>query len=786
MYVSGLNRQAENKWLTFIDLFSVVFNIETIFSTDAADVGEHEYICLKEPETMKCSRITCSIFLFIFFTSFIAGSPNLYAQQTQEQRPKIGLVLSGGGAKGFSHIGVIKVLEEEGIPIDLIVGTSIGSLIGGIYSLGYTSDELQQIVEDQNWEQVLSDDVPRLYLSPHDQMLKQRYLFSIPFNSERKLSLPQGMIRGQNVLNVFCGLAGNVPANADFTKFPIPFACVATNLENGNEEVLNHGFLPTAMYASMAIPGVFRPGIHDGKLLVDGGAVNNFPVDVAKRMGADIIIGVDIRDEYYTRDKLKSLGEIFLNLINFYSKVKDEKNHDLCDIVIKPDGIGYSGASFSKQAADTLIKRGMDATYEIREQLRALKAKYHLEPNRLQGRLNGPENWYIRKINIESTKKVNKDFLLEILNLPEKANYSYADIKAAIDRLYGMGGFDQIYFDLEDYPEGKTLNLHLTVREERSQNVGFRVNTTEAAALLLNANWKNYAKTVGLFSISAELSANPGLDVLAETNWQNFPNLGFNLSGKYQNYNIYDKGKKAYDADLFYTGGKIYLEQRWPSFRTGFSVQEEFFDGDVFARSNAVTLSDKTNFLLSGASFYVTLDNQDNFYYPKKGTRLYFEFNYDTDLKKGGKSSPILLLKLENVIPLARKTALLLNVYGRGILSEDFPEIKSTFIGGEPYSHYFNYHFPFTGMPPVTIGQRYTAVGLLGVRFRLSSSQYLSFVFNSLQQGLKYNEIDSDLAVYGGGVKYSLKTFVGPLDLGLGYSDYHAKPTFAANLGFWF
>ena len=153
--------------------------------------------------------------------------------------------------------------------------------------------------------------------------LKQRYLFSLPFNKEKKLSLPAGVIRAQNVLNVFCGVTANVPNEADFTKFPIKFACVAANLENGNEEVLDHGFLPTAMYASMAIPGLFNPGERSGKMLVDGGVVNNFPVDVAKKMGADIIIGVDIRDDYYEKSDIKSMGKILLNLINFYSKARN-------------------------------------------------------------------------------------------------------------------------------------------------------------------------------------------------------------------------------------------------------------------------------------------------------------------------------------------------------------------------------------------------------------------------------------------------------------------------------
>jgi len=735
---------------------------------------------------MKTTSRLCSVLLILPFICWVSPG-NLYAQQFgQPDRPKVGLVLSGGGAKGFMHIGVLKVLEEEGIPVDIIVGTSIGSLIGGIYAIGYTADDLEKIVQRQNWDEVLSNDVSRLYLSPQDQALKQRYLFSLPFNKEKKLSLPAGVIRAQNVLNVFCGVTANVPNEADFTKFPIKFACVAANLENGNEEVLDHGFLPTAMYASMAIPGLFNPGERSGKMLVDGGVVNNFPVDVAKKMGADIIIGVDIRDDYYEKSDIKSMGKILLNLINFYSKAKDEKNRDLCDIIIRPNGAGYSGASFSREAADTLIRRGIDAADALRPEFRALKEKYHLVPRQISRKYTEEQSWKISDIKLDCRDDLNKEFLLKTLKLQKGENYDYKAIKAGIDRIYGTGGFQNVYFDLADNDTGKTLNLHLLPQEERLQNIGFRVNTSEAAALLLNLTWKDYSRTFSLVSISTELSANPGLNLLAETNWHAFPDLGFEVNAKFQNYNIYYDGKKAFDADLFYTSGKIYLEQRFRTFRTGFSVQQEYFDGDVFARDNTQTLSDQTTFLLSGASFYVSFDNMDHYYFPRKGTRLYLEASYNSDLKLDGKNSPYLLFKMENVFPLSPKVAFLANVYGRGILSSNFPEIKSTLVGGEMYSKYFNYHLPFTGINPVTVGERFTAIGLVGIRFRLSSSQYLSLVLNSLQQGREYNEIVPDLAIYGGGIKYNLKTFAGPLDITVGSSDFAKKPTFAANLGLWF
>ena len=170
--------------------------------------------------------------LKILTFSFALGFSFIGAAQEPDQKvksPKIALVLSGGGAKGFAHIGVLKVLEKEGIPIDLIVGTSMGSLVGGIYSLGYNASELESLVKSLNWETTLSDDVPRAFLSKNDQMLKQRYIFSLPIDGNKKISLPQGFIKGQNVINIFCGLSGNVSTEADFSKFPIPFASSGTD-----------------------------------------------------------------------------------------------------------------------------------------------------------------------------------------------------------------------------------------------------------------------------------------------------------------------------------------------------------------------------------------------------------------------------------------------------------------------------------------------------------------------------------------------------------------------------
>ena len=731
------------------------------------------------------SIITCIFFfLLLILPSFV------FAQKADEgaHRPKVALVLSGGGAKGFAHIGVLKVLEQEGFPIDIIVGTSIGGLIGGAYAIGYSASYIENLAKTLNWDNVLSDEVPRVLLSKNEQVLKQRYAFSLPANERMRFSLPQGLIKGQNVLNLFCGLAGNVPQNADFEKFPISFACVATNLENGKEVVLNSGFLPTAMFSSMAIPIAFKPSNRDGLLLVDGGLANNFPIDVAKRMGADIIIGVDISNDITEHVDLKSINAILGQLVNFMVQAKDSTNTKHCNLIIRPDVRGFSMTSFNRQAADTLIERGVKAANNLREQLRELKAKYKLEAKVHTENYVKPDFWNITDLTFSGDVFLNEDFLRKKMNLQIPGKFSADEIKSAIDHLYGLGGFERIYYYLTDTENGKCLNLNVVSKNILLQSIGFKVNTTDAAAILFNVTRKNYKKTFGLLSASVELSANPGLSLLAESNRTNVPTLGVSIKGKYQQYNVFEDGDKLLKATVFYSSGAIYIEQPFlRNFNLGIGLMEEFNQGDVFAKNDNVPVTNsKTDILISSAYSYLTFDNMDDFYFPRKGTNIYAEFSLNKELSKNNAISPIFLFKSNSVIPIAPNVAFLFNLHSRFLFSSDYPLAKTTLIGGEAYSLYFNHNLPFVGLSAVNIADRYAAIALIGFRIKLFKAPYVSLLFNSLVQTHDLESSEKVNVIYGGGIKYAAKTFLGPLDVTLGYSTASSKQSFSINLGYWF
>ena len=234
-------------------------------------------------------------------------TPLIYAQK---QRPKVGLVLSGGGAKGVAHVGALKVIEQVGIPIDYICGTSMGAIVGGLYSIGYNAEELDSIIRAQDWMFLFSDKIDRSHRSFRSKMQNDLFLLSLPLNRKIKIASPTGIMKGQSILNKFSDLTIGYHDMDSFNDLPIPFSCVAADLVSGKEIVMRNGNLPLAMRASMSVPGFFEPVPKDSMIMIDGGVLNNFPVDVVKEMGADIVIGIDLSTTNYEAPKYKSLLDI--------------------------------------------------------------------------------------------------------------------------------------------------------------------------------------------------------------------------------------------------------------------------------------------------------------------------------------------------------------------------------------------------------------------------------------------------------------------------------------------
>lgn len=288
-------------------------------------------------------------------------------------RPKVAVVLSGGGAKGVAHISCLRAIEEAGLPIDMICGTSMGALIGGLYAIGWTTDELDSLVRHQDWSYILSDRVPAEELDMEARRLLNTYPLwhAFTFGSERNEGA--GFIRGVNLDRLFSGLLEGYLDSLDFNTLPIPFACVATDIITNTEIDFHRGYLKEALRASMSIPGVFSPVRKGEMLLVDGGMRNNFPTDLAREMGADIIIGVAVLDDTLTADDIKGPGDLVMQIIDLSTKNKLHENLAMSDILMRVDVRGYTAASFTGAAIDTLLRRGAEAATVHRDELLALR-----------------------------------------------------------------------------------------------------------------------------------------------------------------------------------------------------------------------------------------------------------------------------------------------------------------------------------------------------------------------------------------------------------------------------
>ena len=252
------------------------------------------------------------LLLFLFMSCL-----TLFSQE--ENRPKVGLVLSGGGAKGFAHIGVLKVLEEAGLKIDYIGGTSMGSVVGGLYASGYTASQIDSIFQATNFDELINDFIPRSSKNFYEKKNDELYALVLPFNNF-KIGIPEALSKGMYNFNLLSRITRHVRHVRDFNKLPIPFLCIATDIETGKEVLLNKGSLAQAMIASSAFPSLFSPVEIDGKLLVDGGVTNNYPVDEVRKLGADIIIGVDVQDDLRDRNSLKDATRILVQITNLHSK----------------------------------------------------------------------------------------------------------------------------------------------------------------------------------------------------------------------------------------------------------------------------------------------------------------------------------------------------------------------------------------------------------------------------------------------------------------------------------
>lgn len=470
--------------------------------------------------------------IFIFFTIIcvhfsVIKTIAFQKTSTDETRPKIGLVLSGGGAKGMAHVGVIRYLEKAGIRPDYVVGTSMGSVIGGLYALGYNSDELEEIILSIDWDLLISNRVEFSSISFEEKEYYNRYLLELPLKNG-KVSIPSGLIEGQKlseVLHYYTWPANNYQ---NFDEFPIPFRCIATDISTGEPIIFDKGYLHDALRSSIAIPTAFTSFSLDSTQVVDGGVVNNFPVDIAQEMGADIIIGVNVSDEDFLRaDELGGLGGILMQVAMARSLAKTKGAIEECDIYIKPDLGEYSTGSFGNYKE--ILKLGDDTGQLYFDDFKKLADSLGRK-DAISSLGFDPSPILVKDIEFVGNKLFSDNLLQLKLNIEKGDNVDRDELEDAIERVYGINGFYKVDYTLIP-AEGSGYNLKIRLKEKPSSLISTAVHYDNqfSAGILFNYTARDLIGLNNRTVFLLDVSENPKARVDYYKYFSRENNLAFNV-----------------------------------------------------------------------------------------------------------------------------------------------------------------------------------------------------------------------------------------------------------------
>ncbi len=496
--------------------------------------------------------------LICIITVLTTNTTNANALENDE--PKVGLVLSGGGAAGIAHIGVLKVLEEVNMPIDIVTGTSMGGLLGALFAIGYTADQISEVVSGADWRLLFSDEINRDFLPLEDKVFEPDFLISLPYDY-MNINLPIGAIAGHQITKLFTRLTVGFHDYEDFTQLPRPFAAIATDIETGEMVVLDKGFLPLAMRASMSIPSAFTPVEIDNRFLVDGGLVRNLPVQNAKDLGADFIISVNASSSIKNREDLAGLQDILAQTIAIAIRPNMDEQKEYSDIHFTPDLGDLGFTSFSD------ISRLIDAGYEAALEKKDLLQNIADSLNNLKPSYSKPESleliteFDINNVSVRGLDRLPEEVVLTAFGELSELK-SIEDIESGIDRIQAMRYFHKVFYKVLKNEDGSS-DIIITVAEQQNDrfNLGFRYDNDTRAALLLNLRIRGRILPFSTLRLTARLGEELQFQVqnLMYTNTR--PKLAVYSIGEYnaRDYSIFEDENRIANVQTNSIVGEILL-----------------------------------------------------------------------------------------------------------------------------------------------------------------------------------------------------------------------------------
>ncbi|KXG82431.1 MULTISPECIES: patatin-like phospholipase family protein [Pseudomonas] len=702
-------------------------------------------------------------------------------------RPKIGLVLSGGAARGLAHIGVLKALEEQGVRIDAIAGTSMGAVVGGLYASGYSIAELENLATTLDWQQALSDapprkDVPfRRKQDDRDFLVKQK----LSFRDDGSLGLPLGVIQGQNLALLLESKLAHTADIRDFDKLPIPFRAVATDITSGEKVIFRRGHLPQVIRASMSIPAVFAPVELDGRLLVDGGMTDNIPVDVVREMGVDLAIVVDIGTPLRNRKQLATVVDVLNQSITLMTRRNSEEQLASLrreDILVQPPLSAFGVTDFGR--ARDMIDAGYRATRALDPRLAALRQPEG-DSNLAVARSPKQRTPIITAIRVENDSKVSDDVIRYYIRQPVGEPLDLGRLQTDMGTLYGLDYFDQVQYRVAHKGDEHTLVINARGRRGGTDY------------LRLGLNLSDDLRGDSAFNLGASYRVN-GINRLGGE-WLTRAQIGDEQELYSEFYQPLDVGSRYFVAPYLALGSQNVeatldndpvAEYRLERYGFGLNLGRQIGTyGEVRlgvgkAWGNAeVRIGDqdlpKVSFNEGFYELKYSFDTFDNVYFPHSGEDIGLTVRkYDKSLDSD-QNYRQWLFNLDKAFSSGPNTLVLGGRYGRTL--DDAEVVTSSFVFGGARQ--------LSGFRQDSIsGQNMSLLRMVYYR-RLTPRAYLPLDFplylgGSLERGRAWNndnEFDSGY-INAASIFLGLETPLGPLNLSYGANDAHEKAVYL-NLG---
>ena len=743
----------------------------------------------------------------ILVAVLMCGTLNAENEQTRSERKKVGVVLSGGGAKGMAHIGVLKVLEEAGIPVDVITGTSMGSIVGGLYAIGYNANSLDSIVRMQDWSYVITDKENMRNQSIDDRKKQNTYIISTGMAIGKRAENAGGLIKGKNLAELFQRLCTGYTDSLDFSKdLRIPFACVATNIIDNSEVDFHSGRLPQAMRASMSIPAAFSPVRLGDMVLVDGGLKNNYPADLAREMGADIIIGVTVQTDPKVADDLEGTMSILNQIIDINCKNKVEENLEITDLHLQVDTRGYSTASFSATAIDTLIMRGEEIARQHWDDIMALKKRIGIDDS------FRPKKYYPLRPQVLTEKRYVTGFTFENMTpqaeryLRQKFHLNKTDsIDAELEQQLTTTMRVDLFYQTAECrmePDGDGLRVVLSAgnRKTLQLHAGIRFDTEEYAALQLGLDIPLNTSMPVNTDVTVRLGKNIMTRAEITVHPRSFtrPTLSYTFYRK--DVDVYMQGKRDYNIQYNQMQGEflpLNFDLRNFNIQMGLRWDYMHYRSKLGSdQSKQITLKNEHFFSYRAR---ITYNSEDNWYFPTRGARFKAEYAYvtndfaklnvrDADGNKLGRKPGMNEVNANWRISFAltKRFTLQPMLYGRLLFGDVVPAVFGNTVGGEWFGHYVEQQMPFAGIGHLEYLNRHFMAAQLQAQERIGNHHYFLLRVAGGQQADKLKNLFDNKTLFGAQVAYYYNTMFGPVGATLGYSNHTKKTYFYLNLGFEF